>query len=78
MPTVNRAFVKLALLLSLGFVVASTGCGSLPRDPVPVDQMASAQVPGILVVQGGGAAVGLDVFIVTNWFEELRQRMGSN
>ncbi len=31
-----------------------------------------------LVVQGGaGDGLG-DVFIVTDWFEELRQRMGSN
>ena len=31
-----------------------------------------------LVVQGGGGGGGFgDVFIVTNWFEELRARMGN-
>jgi hypothetical protein len=30
-----------------------------------------------LVVQGGGGGGFGDVFIVTNWFEELRERMGN-
>lgn len=54
MPTVARAFVKLASLFSVGFVLAATGCASLPREPVPVDRMASAQVPGMPGVRGWG------------------------
>ena len=30
-----------------------------------------------LVVRGGGAGGFGDVYIVVNWFEELRQRMGN-
>ncbi len=44
--------MKLASLLTVGFVVATAGGVSLPRDPVPVDQMASDQVPGMPGVRG--------------------------
>ena len=54
MASVTRAFVKLALLLPVAFVVATAGCTSLTRNPVPVDQMASAQVPGMPGVRGWG------------------------
>lgn len=54
MASVTRAFVKLALLLPVAFVVATAGCTSLTRDPVPVDQMAGAQVPGMPGVRGWG------------------------
>lgn len=54
MTDVNSAFAKLASLLVVALAVATTGCGSLPRDPVPVDQMASAEVPGMSDVRGWG------------------------
>jgi hypothetical protein len=63
MASVIRAFVRLALLLPVAFVVATAGCASLTRNPVPVDQMASAQVPGMPGVRGWGGET-------SHWLQE--------
>jgi hypothetical protein len=38
--------------------LAVVGCGNLPRNPVPIDQIDNAQVPGMPAVRTWGGKVG--------------------